>query len=147
MSVNIRSILATQATDVVTIRPDQSLKEAVALLARHQIGALVVVDEMGRPLGIISERDVIREVADREDVFSQAVAQVMTTDLVTGLPQDDLRSVAYTMTDRGIRHLPIVDEERRLVGIVSIRDVVKAQRDRYEGEIDTLETQVIEGED
>jgi len=70
---------------------------------------------------------------------------VMTRELVTGVPQDDLESVAYTMTEKRTRHIPVV-EHGTLVGIVSIGDVVKAQRDRYQGELHTLETQVLASE-
>jgi CBS domain-containing protein len=66
----------------------------------------------------------------------------MTKNVITGLPQDDIKSVANTMTERRIRHIPIV-EQGKLVGIISIGDVVKAQRDQYKGEIDTLQTQIL----
>ncbi len=143
--MKVSSILATKGTNVITIRPEQTVKEAVALLVERNIGALVVVNEAGQPVGIISERDIIRAAARREDVFSQPVGQVMTRELVVGLPQDDLISVAHTMTEKRFRHLPIVDQGK-LVGIVSIGDVVKAQRDQYKGEIDTLTTQIMTDE-
>ncbi len=137
--------LATKGTNVITIRPEQTLKDAARLLAEYNIGALVVVNEARQPVGIISERDFIRAAARREDVFSLSVSQVMTRDLITGLPQDDLMSVANTMTEKRFRHLPIVDQGE-LVGIVSIGDIVKYQRDQYKGEIDTLQTQMIADE-
>lgn len=142
--MNVRTILATKGSDVITIRPHQAVREAVRLLARHNIGALVVVDEAGRPVGIISERDIVRAAARHEDrdVCAMLVEEIMTRDVVTGTPQDDVHSVAHTMTERRFRHLPIV-EEGRLVGIVSIGDVVKAQRDLYRGEVDTLQTQIM----
>lgn len=143
--MKIRHILATKGTTVITIRPEEPLREAVALLAKHNIGALVVVDEAGKLAGIISERDIIRAAARVDDVFDLPVSQVMTKDVVTALPNDDLRSVLQTITNRRFRHLPIV-EQGRLLGIVSIGDVVKAQLDKYEGEIATLQTQIIEGE-
>lgn len=140
--MNIASILATKGGQAITIRPEQSVREAVALLGRHNIGALIVVNEANRPVGILSERDIVREAARDEQVFARAVSEIMTKDVITGLPQDDLLSVANTMTERRIRHLPIVDAGR-LVGMVSIGDVVKAQRDKYQGEVDTLETQIL----
>jgi len=143
--MKVASILATKGRNVITIQPEQSLKDAAVLLAKHNIGALVVVDEAGQPVGIISERDIIREAARREAVFSQPVSQVMTRDVMTGLPQDDLRSVTHTMTENRFRHLPIMDQGK-LVGIISLADAVKAQRDQYKGEVETLQTQIIEDE-
>jgi CBS domain-containing protein len=143
--MKVSTILATKGTNVITIRPDQTLKEAASLLAEHNIGALVVLGETRQPMGIVSERDIIRAAAQYEDVFSWRVAEVMTKELITGVPQDDLISVAHTMTEKRFRHLPIMDRGE-LVGIVSIGDVVKAQRDQYKGEIDTLQTQIIQAE-
>ncbi len=143
--MKIESVLATKSSDVVTVRPDQSLGEAVRLLAEHNIGALIVVDEPGRPIGVISERDIIREAARTETVLGQAVSRVMTKDLITASPEDDLETVLQTMTAKRFRHLPIVDRER-LIGVISIGDVVKAQLDKYQGEVDTLQTQIIEGQ-
>ena len=140
--MNIAHILATKGMDVITIRPEQSIGEAIALLAKHNIGALVAVDEAGKPVGILSERDIVRAAAKNEHVFSQTVSELMTENVIVGMPQDDLRAVAYTMTERRFRHLPIMDEGK-LIGIVSIGDVVKAQRDQYEGEVDTLQTQLL----
>lgn len=143
--MKVASILATKGKNVITIRPDQSVRDVVVLLAKENIGALVVVDEDGQLGGIISERDIIRAAAQREDVFLQSVSQLMTRNIITGLPQDDLESVAHTMTENRFRHLPIV-AQGKLVGIVSIGDVVKFQRDQYKGEIHTLQTQIIEDE-
>jgi len=112
------------------------------LLVRHKIGALVVTDEEGKPVGIISERDIVRVAARGED-FAQPVSSVMTKRMIVGSPQDDLASVMRTMTEKRFRHLPIMDRGK-LVGIVSIGDMVKAQLDQYQGEIDTLETQILE---
>ncbi len=140
--MKVSSILATKGTDIISIRPEQQIREAIQLLTRHNIGALVVVDENGRLAGIISERDIIRKAAETEALFSLPVSAVMTRHVITGMPQDDLMSVANTMTERRFRHLPITDGER-LVGMISIGDVLKAQRDKFRGEIDTLETQLM----
>jgi CBS domain-containing protein len=128
----------------VTVRPEQSIREALALLDRHNIGALIAV-EGDRPVGILSERDIVREAAHNEKFFMRIVADLMTRDVITGQPHDDLPSVAHTMTERRIRHLPVVDKGR-LIGMVSIGDVVKAQRDHYQGEVDTLQTQLLADE-
>jgi CBS domain-containing protein len=139
--MNIASILARKGGRVVTCRPEQSIRQALSLLAEHNIGALVVVDALDVPTGIVSERDIVREAARDERLFARTVGEIMTRDVVVGVPEDDLRSVRHTMTERRIRHLPIV-AEGRLVGIVSIGDIVKAERDQYLGEVDTLQMQV-----
>jgi len=142
--MNMASLLATKGSRVITIRPGQNVREALALLATHNIGALVAVDDQLRPVGIVSERDIVRAAAKSEEVFSQPIASIMTKDVIIGTPQDDLNSVGNTMTERRIRHLPIMDGGE-LVGIVSLGDVVKAQRDKYQGEVDTLSIQLTEG--
>lgn len=144
--MKVKRLLATKSGPVITIGPDQPIRDAVALLSRHNIGALVVVASgSDLPVGIISERDIIRRAAENESVFSENVRDIMTKEVITGMPQDDLYSVIHTMTERRFRHLPVVDGEK-LVGIISIGDVMKAQRDAYRGEIDTLETQILADE-
>src|SRR5712691_10018466 len=119
--MNIASILATKGDKAYTVRPDQPIREA---------------------LGLLAERDVVREAAKNERVFGMKVADIMTRDVITGSPHDDLMTVAHTMTEKRIRHLPVVDKGR-LIGIVSIGDIVKTQRDTYQGELDTLQAQVL----
>lgn len=140
--MTIAHVLARKGTRVVTVEPHATIREALRLLAEHDIGALVVVDPAGAPVGILSERDVVRAAARDEAVFGRRVEALMTRNVVLGRPDDDLVSVAHTMTERRIRHLPVVDQGR-LVGIVSIGDVVKAQRDQYAGEVDTLQIQLL----
>jgi CBS domain-containing protein len=142
--MNIANILARKGSMAVTVRPEQSIREALGLLERHNIGALIAVQGES-PVGILSERDIVREAARNEKFFTLTVAELMTRDVITGQPHDDLLTVAHTMTERRIRHLPVVDKDR-LVGMVSIGDVVKAQRDHYQGEVDTLQTQLLAGE-
>jgi len=140
--MNIANILARKGSIAVTVRPEESIREALALLDRHNIGALIAV-EGNRPVGILSERDIVREAARNESFLERSVADLMTRDVITGQPHDDLLAVAHTMTERRIRHLPVVDSGGRLVGMVSIGDVVKAQRDHYQGEVDTLQMQLL----
>jgi CBS domain-containing protein len=142
--MNIANILALKGSMAVTVRPEQSIREALGLLERHNIGALIAVQGES-PVGILSERDIVREAARNDTFFILTVADLMTRDVITGQPHDDLLTVAHTMTERRIRHLPVVDKDR-LVGMVSIGDVVKAQRDHYQGEVDTLQTQLLAGE-
>ncbi len=141
--MNIASILATKGGQVFTILPRQTIRETLVLLAEHNIGALVAVDEGDRPIGILSERDIVRAAARDEKVFGRSVGDLMTRNVVVGVPEDDLKAVGHTMTERRIRHLPVV-EQGKLVGIVSIGDIVKAQRDEYEGAVDSLQIQIAE---
>jgi CBS domain-containing protein len=141
--MNIKSILATKGANVVTISPDKTIREALAVLVKNNVGALVVVDEIKKPVGILSERDIVRLAAKTEALFGTPIGEVMTTNVITALPQDELRAVANIMTEKRIRHLPIVDNQGILIGIISIGDVVKAERNRFEGEADTLRTQIL----
>jgi CBS domain-containing protein len=140
--MKVRTILATKGATVVTVRPQQSLREAARLLAEHNIGALVAVNEAGEIVGIISERDIIRAAARLDEALSRPVREIMTKEVIVGLPNDDLIAVANAMTEKRFRHLPIV-ERGEMVGIISMGDIVKSQRDQYKGEIDTLEAQII----
>ncbi len=142
--MQISTILAKKGSAVFTVKPDQTVREAVALLVDKRIGAVVVVEVTGRPVGILSERDVVRELAKNENVLNEPVSRVMTGDVIIARPGDDTSAVSKTMTVKRFRHLPVMDHHE-LVGIVSIGDVVKAQLDEYEGEIETLQTRVEKG--
>jgi CBS domain-containing protein len=138
----ISSILARKGVNVVTVQPEQTLREALAMLAQHSIGALVVADAAGVLVGILSERDIVREAVRNERFFDLSVSAIMTRDVITGQPRDDLSAVAATMTNKRFRHLPVLDGGK-VVGVISLGDIVKAQRDEYLGAIDTLESQII----
>lgn len=140
--MKVQTILAKKGMQVFTTTPEKRIREAVEAMIQRNVGALVVVDESGAPIGILTERDVIRGLTTDEGVAQRPVSALMTHDLITGTPQDDIHSLAHTMTERRFRHIPIVQDEA-LVGIISIGDIVKAQRDQYRGEIDTLETQIM----
>ncbi|VAW30305.1 Inosine-5'-monophosphate dehydrogenase [hydrothermal vent metagenome] len=144
--MKVSTILATKGNKLITIASEQSVREAVSLFVQHNIGALVVLNREGAIEGIISERDVVRQLGDNDDTLSLAVDRLMTSPVITCLPQDDVMSVASVMTERRFRHLPVV-EDGALLGIISIGDVLKAQRDSYRGQIDTLETQILATED
>jgi CBS domain-containing protein len=140
--MKVSTILSTKGRTIISVRPEQTIREAIRLLTKHRIGALVVLDENGRLAGILSERDIIWKTAENEAIFDAPVSDVMTLDVVTGLPQDEVMTVAHVMTERRFRHMPIVEGDQ-LIGIISIGDVLKLQRDHYRGEIDTLETQML----
>ncbi len=141
--MTIASILAKKGGHVFTVRPAQTLRQALARLAERNVGALVVVDATGAPVGVLSERDIVRRLVRDETAFTMKVSEIMSKPIISGVPQDDLASASVTMTEKRIRHLPILDGSR-LVGVISIGDIVKAQRDAYQGEVETLETQLIE---
>jgi CBS domain-containing protein len=141
--MNIANILATKGDKVVTIRPEQSIREALVVLAQHNIGCLVVIDDGRKPIGMLSERDVVRTAVKNEAVFTLTVSQLMTRNLILGTPADDIGAAGSTMVERRIRHLPVLDGGK-LVGIVTIGDIMKAQRDALLGEVDTLQTIVME---
>ncbi len=137
--MKISRILATKGTGTITIHPDKTIRDAIFLLEENNIGALPVLDTADRLVGILTERDIIRTLVEDEAVFGKTVATLMTREVITGVVQEDLDSVAITMTENHFRHLPIL-EGNKLVGIISIGDVVKAQRDEFRGLVDTLQT-------
>jgi CBS domain-containing protein len=125
--MKIGEILRTKGHAVVTIAETHTALEAVGVLVRHDIGALVVT-EGGRPVGIFTERDVLRLTArSPEALHTVVVGSVMTKQPVTATPDDELRAMMDVMTERKIRHLPVMDGGR-LVGIVSIGDLLNACR-------------------
>jgi CBS domain-containing protein len=131
--MKIRDILRTKGSDVVQIAPDRPVLDAVKVLSEHRIGVLVVTRD-GEIEGIVSERDVMNLVAGRPDGLTDAsVADIMTRDVIVGVPTDDLDYVMNIMTNNRIRHLPIVDDGH-LAGIVSIGDVVNEVRRNVESE-------------
>ncbi len=142
--MQISTILAKKGNVVYTATSAQTVREAVALLVTKRIGAVVIVDDTNRPMGIVSERDVVRELSKNENVLNEPIGRIMTSDVIIAHPNDDLKAISQTMTLKRFRHLPVMDQGE-LVGIVSIGDVVKAQLDEYEGEIATLHTRVEKG--
>jgi CBS domain-containing protein len=118
---------------VATVRPDATVVELLGELAEHNVGALPVVDG-GNLIGIVSERDVVRRLhAGGAALLHARVADIMTTEVTTCSPSDDVADVAAVMTSRRFRHLPVV-VEGELAGIVSIGDMVKARIDLLESE-------------
>jgi CBS domain-containing protein len=136
MPMKIRDLRKTSPVGLQTIAPDNTVHEAIQQLCRFNIGALPVVDADGTLVGILSERDVLR-LCSRDDYdrsLTLRVRDVMTRDLVISVLDDSLDYCMRVMTERRVRHLPVL-EDRRLVAIVSIGDVVKAQYDERETEV------------
>ena len=140
--MKINSILSTKGREVITSVPEETLTDAIRRLVLHNIGSLVVTGDEGEIIGILSERDIIRALTVSREALSLPIKNVMSRIVILAEPNDDVMSVANTMTEKRFRHMPIV-EKGKLVGIVSIGDILKAQRDQYKGEIETLETQIM----
>lgn len=139
--MTVGRILEGRATAVVTCEPTMRVAEAVALLAERRIGALPVLDD-GAPLGIFSERDVIYRLAELGSVATDmAVGEVMTSPAVTVGPETSALAALSLMTKRRIRHLPVM-EAGRMIGFVSIGDLVKYRIDRIESEAEALRTYI-----
>ncbi len=142
--MRISDILGGKATDqVVTVAPEATVRDLLGLLAEHNIGAVVVSIDGTSVDGIVSERDVVRRLAgdDGDSVLDGAVSEIMTSDVATckrDTAVDDLRSM---MTERRIRHVPVV-ADGSLVGIISIGDVVKSSLNQLQFERDQLDSYV-----
>lgn len=136
--MRVKDVLAHKGAAVATIEPGATVAEVVAALAQHGIGALVVSSDGHRVEGIISERDVVRALNSvGADLLGRAVREVMTADVHTCVPTDEVRSLARTMTDKRVRHMPVV-VDGALAGIVAIGDVVKSRVDELETEHDQM---------
>ena len=133
--MTIRDILNQKGTRVLTIEPHHTLYLALATLIENKIGALVAHDHTGTLLGIITERDLMREVYKDTDLRAVRVEDVMTRDLVTGNPDHNIEYVMAKMTEGRFRHMPVLDDENTLVGIISIGDIVKAKLQHVEEEV------------
>jgi CBS domain-containing protein len=134
-------IKAKPSHDVVTIGPDATVRELIALLAEHNVGALVVSDDGERVTGIVSERDVVRRLHADAGVLDTAVREIMTAEVRTCAGDDGLTDLMQLMTEHRIRHVPVV-ADGRLTGIISIGDVVKNRIGELEFERDQLDSYV-----
>jgi CBS domain-containing protein len=132
--VTVASILAAKGRDVITTAPHRTLTETAELLIARNVGAVVVLNEHGRVVGIISERDIVRAVgAKGAAALSEPVSKHMSALVVTAHENDQIHAAMEKMTAERHRHLPVMEGEK-LVGIVSIGDVVKHRLEQIEGE-------------
>ncbi|MHA6797180.1 CBS domain-containing protein [Pseudonocardia bannensis] len=140
--MRIADVLRRKGDSVATVGPSATVAEVIGDLAVGNYGALPVV-EGGRLIGIVSERDVVRRLHERgPDLLLARVAEIMTVDVVTCSPTDSAVDLSRVMTERRVRHLPVVvDGELR--GIVSIGDLVKARIDALEEEREQLESYIV----
>ena len=138
----VKSIIEIKGGDVVTLEPSVSLDTAAKLLAERRIGAVVVLGADDRVVGILSERDIVRAIADRGvAAMQEPVSQVMTRKVVTCTLDETLHSIMERMTAGKFRHVPVIDQGR-LAGIISIGDVVKHRIEEMEQESDALKSYI-----
>jgi CBS domain-containing protein len=136
--MRISDVLARKGSLVATVRPTTTINGALDKLAEHNIGALIVTDADGEIVGIVSERDIVRALPQRgPEVLNAEVSEIMTSPLVTATPHTDVVDAMRSMTDKRVRHLPVLDDGE-LVGIVSIGDIVKNRIDELQAATDQL---------
>lgn len=132
--MNISDVLRRKPGGVVTIRPEDSVEQLLGVLAEHKIGALVVSVDGKSVAGIVSERDVVRHLHSAgAAVLSSPVSSIMTAEVISCEPDEDLAHLAQTMTEQRIRHMPVMSGGE-LYAIVSIGDVVKSRIDTLQAE-------------
>jgi CBS domain-containing protein len=142
--MRIADVLRNKGGAVVTIDPDATVTDLLSGLASHNIGAMVVVGPDG-VVGIVSERDVVRQVhAHGASVLSRPVSTIMTSVVSTCTKSDTVDSLTRLMTENRVRHVPVL-EDGKLIGIVSIGDVVKTRMEELEAEHEQLQSYITQG--
>jgi CBS domain-containing protein len=137
--MQVKNILRAKGRDVIAVASDATLSEAARLLARKRIGAVIVRDAQGTLAGILSERDVVRAVADDSvAALVRPVSAYMTKAVATCTECDTVEELMEMMTHGRFRHVPVLDENDQLAGIVSIGDVVKTRIEETVREAETL---------
>lgn len=141
----IDTILKDKGNTVETISDSLTLLEAAKILDQKRIGAIVAVDDKGELCGVLSERDIVRRFArNGEKTGTMTVSQAMTRGVITADPAEDVDTCLGRMTDRRIRHLPVVDNGK-LIGIISIGDLVKYKIDSVLAEAEAMEAYIRSG--
>jgi CBS domain-containing protein len=141
--MTVKAILSKKGSAVVTIAPAASLADAAKLLSSHRIGAVIVTDPEARVIGVLSERDIVRALADRgAAALDVRVEQAMTRRVVTTVESDTVGEVMERMTAGKFRHIPVVEDDR-LVGVVSIGDVVKYRLEEVERETNAMRDYIL----
>jgi CBS domain-containing protein len=137
--MRIYELLRSKGFDVITVRPSVPVTEVIELLRDYNLGAVVISPDGRELAGIVTERDIVRRLTEGTDFLNGPISDVMTSDVQTCQAKDSVQSLMSTMTERRIRHLPVVDDHGGLAGIVSIGDVVKSHIDQLQFERDQLE--------
>jgi len=143
--MQVTSILTNKGQQIFSISPDATVSELVEVLCERRVGALLVLGSSGDIVGIVSERDVVRALGTNPGALANTVAAIMTTDVVTASDQADVAELMQVMTERRIRHIPVLDESGALAGLVSIGDVVKNRMDELEAERSALMDYITQG--
>jgi CBS domain-containing protein len=143
--MKLSSIITHKDAHVVTITPQATIAQLVALLAQHRIGAVVVSTDGKTIDGIVSERDVVRAMQAGDGIMHDPVSSIMTSQVYCAPPEADVDQVMHVMTERRVRHIPLIDEDGGLIGIVSIGDVVKSRLSELEGEREALMEYITRG--
>jgi CBS domain-containing protein len=140
--MTIASVLRVKGNTIVSVKPETPIMELVATISSRRIGAVLVLDESGGLAGIVSERDVVKALANKgPEIHSMTAGDIMTRTVMTVTPQTTINE-AMEMMDRGyFRHLPVL-ENGELLGIISVRDVVRARIERHEEETDSLRSYI-----
>ena len=136
---NVQAIVSRKGSAVLTVGPDASVLDASKLMNEHKLGALIVLDQ-DKVCGMFTERDVLRRiVAEQRDPATTTVGQVMTEKVVTCSPDVDIDCARNIFMEKRIRHLPVLDENQRLVGMISIGDLNAWELNGQEMKIAALE--------
>ncbi|CAN7238394.1 CBS domain-containing protein [Terrabacter sp. LjRoot27] len=137
--MKISDVLRKKGSEVITVKPDETVAGLLGLLAEHRIGAVVVSTDGSSVDGIVSERDIVRHLhSTGTSVLEAPVSQIMTSEVTTGSADDNIADLAGTMTEMRVRHVPIVDADGKLAAIVSIGDIVKHRLSELQSERDQL---------
>lgn len=140
--LRISDVLTTKATDgVVTVSPTATVRDLVTLLEKHNIGAVVVSEDGRAVAGIVSERDIVRQLTRGAELLTMSVGSIMTSDVHIVTPEDTINSTRQLMTEHRVRHLPVV-VDGELHGLVSIGDIVKSHIAQVEYERDQLDSYI-----
>ena len=144
--MQVKDILKSKGSKVWSLKANQTIRDALSILVNQKIGALLVFDEKGKIVGILSERDILRESFNNPKSFEGVpVSMIMTKKVLVGKLDDKVEYIMGIMTQNRVRHIPIVSNEK-LEGLVSIGDVVKAQLQHWEYENQYLKEYMFGGE-
>ena len=143
--MTVKAILSEKGSDIFTLSPEQTISEAAETLTRRRIGALLVLNSRGGMEGILSERDIVRSVANEgASILEKPVSQIMTRKVRHCTPSDTISRVMQLMTEGRFRHLPVLDGDK-LVGFISIGDVVRRRISEVEREAESIKEYVAAG--